>query len=541
MSATDDAGVASAVERGPDDGLARHTATISSLNLVSRITGFVRMLVVAAVLGTTFLGNTYQSANSIPNLVFELFAAGALQAVLVPTIVEALARRGREDAQRVAGLVLGSLLLAMGVVLVAGLALAPLIARALFAGSPAGPDQVRLGTVFLWLFLPQVVFYAAGLVATAVLNADDHFAVPAFAPVINNVIVTAAYAGFWMLRRGAEPSLHLRPIEVAVLAGGTTLGVVAFTTAPVLAARRRGFSLRPRFDRRSKELAQFWRQGAWAAGYLALTQALLVTVLVLANRVEGGVVAYQLGFTFFLLPHALVAIPVFTALFPGMARASLAGDDAGYTDLVGRGLTTITLLVLPATAALVALAQPLARLTLFGHSDAGAHQVALATAAFAPGLLPYGAFLLLTRAAYARTDARLPALVNLVATVAGITAMITAALVLHGDARIAGLAAAHSATYVIAAVVLAVLLRRQVSRPSGLVPVRVMAVATPAAVVAGVVMAAVAGAVGGSGRLGALIELTVAGGTGLLVYLGLLWVGSVGDVRRLLAGASLRG
>ncbi|MEO7428320.1 MAG: lipid II flippase MurJ, partial [Acidimicrobiales bacterium] len=72
------------------------------MNLVSRVTGFVRLLVVAAVLGTTFLGNTYQSANSIPNLVFELFAAGALQAVLVPTLVEALERRGRAEAQRIA-------------------------------------------------------------------------------------------------------------------------------------------------------------------------------------------------------------------------------------------------------------------------------------------------------------------------------------------------------------------------------------------------------------------------------------------------------
>lgn len=527
--------------RVTSDRIVRQTATISSLNLVSRLTGFVRMLVVASVLGTTFLGNTYQSANSIPNLVFELFAAGALQAVLVPTLVEALARRGRAEAQRVAGLVLGSLLAAMGVVLVAGLALAPLIARALFAGSPAGPSQVRLGTVFLWLFLPQVMFYAAGLVATAALNAEDHFAVPAFAPVINNIVVTSAYVAFWWLRRGEAPSLHLSPLEVGVLAGGTTLGVVAFTAAPIVAAHRRGFLLRPRLERGSHELARFWRQGAWAAAYLALTQALLVTVLILANRVEGGVVAYQLGFTFFLLPHALVAIPVFTALFPGMARAALAGDRDGYGDLVRRGVTTITVLVLPASAALIALAQPLARLTLFGHGNTGVQQVALATAAFAPGLAPYGTFLLLTRAAYARRDARLPAVVNLVATVVGVAAMITTSLVLHGDARIAGLAGAHSLTYLLASILLATMLRRDVSTPDGLVSLRTILVALPAAAVASVVMVMVAANVGFAGRTGAGVEVALAGAGGLATYLALVWVGRLGDPRQLVSGVSARG
>ena len=528
-------------EPAADDMIVRHTATISSLNLISRVTGFVRMLVVAAVLGTTFLGNTYQTANSIPNLVFELFAAGALQAVLVPTIVEALEQRGREEARRIANLVLGSLVVAMVVVLAAGLALAPLISRALFAGSPAGGQQVRLGTVFLWLFLPQVLFYAAGLVATAVLNADHHFAVPAFAPVINNVIVTSAYVGFWVLRNGKEPSLHLRPIEVLVLAGGTTLGVVAFTTAPVVMARRRGMALWPRWERRSPELTRFWRQGAWAAAYLALTQALLVTVLVLANRVEGGVVAYQLGFTFFLLPHALVAIPVFTALFPRMARTALAEEDAAYADLVRRGIATIAVVVLPATAALVALALPLARLTLFGHGDAGVHQVALATAWFAPGLVPYGVFLLLTRAAYARNDARLPAVANLVATLVGISAMVVAAATLDGDARIAGLAAAHSLTYGLGSVVLAVALGRRLTVPASLVDGRALAVAIPAAAVAGAVMAAAGAVSSGGGRAGAALELAVGGTAGLLVYGVALWMGRLGDPRNLLAGGSADG
>ena len=533
MSETADA---SAVPLASVDKLARHTAVISSLNLVSRLTGFVRMLVVAAVLGTTFLGNTYQSANSVPNLVFELFAAGALQAVLVPTLVEAIQRQGRAEAERIAGLVLGSLLAAMAVLLVVGLAAAPLIARVLFAGSPAGGSQVRLGTVFLWLFLPQVLFYAGGLVATAVLNAEDHFAMPAFAPVINNVVVTAAYLTFWAMRRGEEPSLHLSPLEVAVLAGGTTLGVVAFTSVPIAALRRRAFELRPRWQRGSAELRHFWRQGAWAAGFLALTQVLLVAVLILANRVEGGVVAYQLGFTFFLLPHALVAIPVFTAVFPGLTRAFLQGDDGAFASLVRRSVTTISVLVLPAAAALLVLAEPVARLTLFGHGEAGVHQVALATRAFAPGLVPYGVFLLLTRAAYARNDARLPTHVNLVATAVGVAGMLSAAALLHGDARIAGLAAAHSGTYLVGSVVLAARLRRRALSAHRYVPIRTLMVTVGATIVAGSVMAAIAAGLGGTGRGAAALELAVAGAAGTIVYVVLIAAGGLAGSVRAIAG-----
>ncbi len=513
----------------PADRLTKHTAVISSLNLLSRLTGFGRILVVAAVLGTTFLGNTYQSANSVPNLVFELFAAGALQAVLVPTLVAALARGGREEAVRVANIVLGSLLAAMTAVLAIGLVLAPLIARALFAGSPAGADQVRLGTVFLWLFLPQILFYVGGLVATAILNADDHFGVPAFAPIVNNVVVTVAYVAFWALRRGDVPSLHLSPVEVAVLAGGTTLGVVSFTSVPLIWARRHGFALMPRLHRGGHELRDFWRQGAWAAGFLGLTQLLLMTVLVLANRVEGGVVAYQLGFTYFLLPHALVAIPVFTALFPGMARAALGNDAARFTALVRRGTHAIAVLVLPAAAGMVALAEPIARLTLFGNGEDGLHQVALATRWLAPGLAPYGLFLLLTRAAYARGEARLPTEVNLVATALGVGAMVASAIFLAGDARVAGLAAAHSLTYVVAVIVLGVRMSRRIGGGGPLVRGGALVAGLVATGAAAGVMAWVASLVRMDGRLGAAVELAVAGGAGVLTYGTLVLLARVGS------------
>ncbi|HEX8804824.1 MAG TPA: lipid II flippase MurJ, partial [Acidimicrobiales bacterium] len=431
--------------------------------------------------------------NSVPNLVFELVAAGVLQAVLVPELFEVLDRRGRAEGGRVAGVVLGGLLTVLGGAMLLGALLAPLVSRALFAGAPASvrADQVWLGTVFLWIFLPQVLFYAGGMVATAMLNADNRFAVPAFAPVLNNVVVIGAYLTFGALRAGEEPSLHLSPLEVAVLAGGTTLGVVAFTAAPVVAAARRGLVLRPIVAFDDPDLRRLARAGLWAGLFLGLTQVLLVAALVCGATVEGGAVVYQLGYTYFLLPHALVAIPVFTALYPSLSRTAQAGDDPAFTSLVRRGVQAVWVLELPAMVAMVVLGTPAARLTLFGESASSVDAVAATMAAFAVGLAPYGLFLLLTRASYARGDAKLPTVVHLAATVLGVAGMALATAVLDGDARIAGLAGAHSAAYLLAAVALGVALRRRTGAGAG--PLVDRGVAVGAAVAAA---AAAASAVG---------------------------------------------
>ncbi|MFP5321487.1 MAG: lipid II flippase MurJ, partial [Acidimicrobiia bacterium] len=396
--------------------LARSTATQTLLTGVSRVTGFVRVVVVAAVLGTTFLGNTYQSANTVPNIVFELFAAGALQAVLVPALVARFDRGDDEGAERLAGSVLGLTLALLGALAVVGVVASPLLMRGLVSGvdDPGlQADMVRLGTVFLLIFLPQILVYDVGLVATAVLHAKGRFGLPAFAPAVNNVVVSAAYGLFWWLRRDEGPGLDLDALEIAVLAGGTTLGVVAFCALPIVGAHRGGFRFRPNLDRSDPALRALARQGGWAAVFLAMTQVLLGAVLVLGNPVEGGIVGYQVAFTFFLLPHALFALPVLNTLFPEAARRAQAADLAGVGLTVERGVRAIAYFVLPVAAALVALADPLTTVTLFGEAAEGGDElVRRALVGFAPGLIGYGLFYFLTRILYALDDTRTPAVVH---------------------------------------------------------------------------------------------------------------------------------
>ncbi len=499
-----------AVDAMPADArsFARSTASMTVLTLASRLTGFVRIVVVTAVLGATFLGNTYQTANTVPNLLFELIAAGVLQAVLVPTLVTLLDRKEQAEAEHVAGSVLGLSCAALAGLAALGILAAPWVARGVFAGvaDPAvRADQIRLGTVFLWFFLPQVVMYALGMVATSVLNARNRFALPVFAPALNNVVVISSCALFWVLRHGKEPSLDLARPEVLALAGGTTLGVIAFCGLPAVAVMRSGFSLRPRLDRHHPEVRRIARLGAWAALFLAVTQVLLLVVLVLANRVEGGVVAYQVGFTFFLLPHALFALPVLTALFPALSRQAAQQDWHGFGRSMERGTRAIAFFVLPAAAALTALASVLARSVLFGETErSGEDQVARVLMGFAPGLFGYGMFLFMSRVLYARKDTKTPALVNVGVAAGGAVTMIVAFTSVHGTLRVPALALAHSAAYSLGALVLYRLARRKLPtehRPNVWRPV---AAPTAAAVLTGLTMWTLARALDPQSRMAGL-------------------------------------
>lgn len=499
---------------------------MTAFTALSRLTGFVRIVVVTGVLGTTALGNTYESANSVPNLLFELVAAGALQAVLIPTLVEYLDRGDADEADRVAGSVLGitaTLLAALAAVVALA---APMLLRILFSGvsdSTLRAEQVRLGTVFLWFFLPQVVFYAVGTVATAVLNARHRFALPTAAPLVNNLVVTAAYLTFLYLRDGAPPSLTLSPLQVVVLAGGTTLGVVAFCAVPLVAARRLGFTLRPRFEHRHPAVRNVLRRGSWAVLELACTQVLLGVVLVLANRVEGGVVAYQAAYSYFLLPHALFALPVATALFPILARGVLQGDDEGVARHAQQGLRALAYILMPAAAALAVLGPLLARTMLVGHvHNGGVQMVGSTIVAFGPGLVGFGVFVFAGRLLYSRGNTRVPAICNLVVVVLTSAAMVLVATRAASGDVVPGLAWAQTSGYTLGAAALWWIAVRDLPRGSRSAALPTVAVCGLGGLAAAAVMAAVVRVGPWDGRVGGLLGLASAGALGVLAYASLV-------------------
>ena len=407
----------------PTTSLARGAALITLATALSRVTGFIRVIVVAAAMGTTFLANTYQTANTAPNVIFELVAAGVLTSVFVPTFVDYLVR-GREDDGWKAADALTSVALVGLVAIAALLALgAPLIMKLLTLGveDPGlRRREVELGSTFLRLFAPQVIFYGAGMIMTGALHARRRFALAAVAPIFNNIVVIATYLVYASMRGDAPPTVRgISDAEILVLGLGTTLGVVAMTVVLIPQLRALGWRFRFRFDTSHPAVRKGARLGVWALGYAGGYQAGLIVVLLLANQIEGGVAAYQWAYTFFYLPHALFAVPIFSVLFTAMSEHVARNEEGRLLERLNDGLRVLGFVLLPITAGLVALAGPLATTTLeYGVMTAsGATLVARVLIAFAVGLPMYSGFLVFTRAFYAVGDTRTPTLVNLVTVV----------------------------------------------------------------------------------------------------------------------------
>jgi putative peptidoglycan lipid II flippase len=490
---------------------------------VSRLIGFGRILVVAAVLGTTDLGDVFLASNSVSNVLFDLLAAGALSAVLVPAFVQCLTGRDAREAEELGGALLGRALLALVPICVLGIAAAPWLARALTAGTddPAvAADQRELATFLLRLFIPQVLLYAYGAVVTAVLHARRQFTVTAVAPIGNTVVMVAALVAFSVVQGDGPTDLDLSLAERLLLASAGTLGVAAFVGIPAVALHRTGFRFRFRSKLPDGRLGAAVRMSGWAGLSHAGTGILLAAALLAASGVSGGVVAYQVAFACFLVPYAVLALPVITAVLTDLSAERAAGDMAAFGQSLRWSLERMVVVTVPVSAAAVVFAPRLAEELAFGRtSGSGGRLIGAAAAALAAGLLPYGAFLLFTRAHYALGEGKGPAVVALSAAVLGAALMAVMGLTTSGDARLAAMGGAHSVAQLAGAVVLGRSLSRRVGERL-YPPVLTRAVAVSAAL--GVAAAAVLAGVDPEGRVATIGLSGLLMGAGGAVYLALV-------------------
>jgi putative peptidoglycan lipid II flippase len=247
----------------------------------------------------------------------------------------------------------------------------------------------------------------------------------------------------------------------------------------------------------------------------------LIVVLLLANRIEGGVAAYQWAYTFFYLPHALFGVPIFNVLFTAMAEHVAREENDSVATRLGDGLRMLFFILAPIAVALIALAGPLTRVTLeYGlMSTAGAALVGRVLIAFAIGLPAYSVFLVLTRAFYALSDTKTPALLN--ALTVGISSAAGAVLffVLPDDWSVAGLALGHSLAFAAGALLLGRMLLRRLGARLGVPTVASIRRSLTGAVAAGGVMVLTRVMFEDGGKFLALATVLLVGGLGATTYL----------------------
>ena len=499
--------------------ISRSAAGMGMAAAGSRVIGFARVLAIAAILGTTYLGNTFTSSNYVSNVLFELLAAGALSAVLVPTLVDLLDRSEEPEAERLAGSVLGLALIVLGAVTVVGVVGAPWLSRLLASGvddPSVAAQQESLATFLLRFFVPQVLLYAVGTVAIAVLYAKHRFVVTAVAPIGNTVLIVAGLVVFRVLA-GGDTGLDLSLTEKLTLALSGTLGVAAFVAVPTIALYRSGFRLRPRLARGDAAVNRLLRLSGWAVLQHAQIGLLLGAAIVLGNSVEGGTVAYQVAWVFFLAPYGVIAQPIHTAIHNELSLDAARGDYDAFARSLRWALDAMAMLVVPVSAAMIALARPGMIVFAFGEAaENGVNLLAAGLASLALGLFAYGAFLTLARAYYALDDSRTPAVVALLTGLGGVVAMGIGVALTDGAARVAALGIGHTIAYTAGTVVLAVGLSRRTGH--AIVP-RALPRAVALSVVLGVAGWWVASVLDPSGRVGNAVLCTVIVLVGGTLYL----------------------
>ncbi len=389
------------------------------------------------------LGNIYQTVNTLPNIIFEIVAGGALAAVVVPLLSGAVSKGDAATARQTGSALLTWAVSILALLSVLAVVFAAPIVRALL-GSDATQAELEVGTRMLIVFAPQLVLYGVGVVLTGIVQAHHRFAWPALAPLLSSVVVMASYLVFaYVAGRGASLT-GLSLTSELILSVGTTLGVVALSMCLLIPLRATGVVLRPTF-RFPSGVAR--RAGALvSSGVLAVggQQLALLVVLVLSQRPApvGSMVAYNLAQTIYLVPWAVLAVPIATSAFPRLSAAHDAGDYRHFQEILRGALQGVIVLAALAAAALIAASGPIATVITSvaeGYSDPS--RIAWAIAAFAPGLLGYGLLALLTRALYASGATWSTALI----TVSGWLVVIVADVILANTVDIADRVAAVAA------------------------------------------------------------------------------------------------
>ena len=533
-----------------DSAVVSRSWGMAAATLVSRLTGFARIVLLAAILGAA-LSSAFTVANQLPNLIAALVLEATFTAIFVPV----LARAERDDADGGAAFVRRLLTLATALLLLVTLAstlAAPLLVDLMLGSEPL--VNRSLTTAFAYLLLPQIIFYGLSSVFMAILNTRNIFGPPAWAPVVNNVIAILTL-GLYVLVPG---ELSIDPVEMGnakllVLGIGTTLGVVAQAAVLFVAIRAQRISLRPLWgiDARLKRF-----------GMMALAMVLYVLIsqvgLIVGNQIASAAAAsgpaiYNYTWLVLQLPFGIIGVTVLTVVMPRLSRNAAADDGpAVLADLsLATRLTMVTLIPIVAMMTIggPAIGSALFAYGNFGDVDAGYLGMAITLSAFT--LIPYALVLLQLRVFYARQEPWTPIALIVVITAVKIAASLAAPHLTDDPDLVAGyLGLANGLGFLAGATLGYFLLRARLDPPEGRLigidVVRTILVTIAASMVAGLTAHLIDTLLGLEdltskwGGVGSLLRLTVLGIVMAPIIVAVLLVARVPDAHAALAAVRRR-
>ncbi|MEV4728509.1 murein biosynthesis integral membrane protein MurJ [Saccharopolyspora sp. NPDC049426] len=428
--------------------LLKASGSMAIATLISRITGFLWKLLLAFAVGFGVVNDSFNVSNTLPNSIFELLIGGVLTSVVVPVLVRSQ-KADADGGERFVQQMMTLAVVVLGIGTLIAVVCAPLLTWIFVTESDT--SNTELVNVLAYLLLPQIFFYGLSALAGAILQSKQIFSPPAWAPVVNNLVVIVTI-GVYMLLPG-EMSVNpvsMTDAHVLVLGIGVTLGVVSQAAIQVPALRATGFTFRWRWGWDSR-LSEFGGLALWMLAYVAVSQVGLIALSRVAFTGDaGGWSTYNYVWMLLQLPYGVIGFSIMTAILPRMSAAAADEDYAKVIDdlSLGNRLSTVTLM--PVSAVMTALGVPLA-LSLFAlRGETGsATTLGLALAISAFGVLPYALTMMQMRTFNALNDARTPTLIMVVMTVAKVLLAVLVAAMLPSDQIVFGLTFVNSFTFIV--------------------------------------------------------------------------------------------
>lgn len=451
--------------------------------LVSRFLGFAKTWMLAAALGLgSTVNDTFINANNLPNLIFLLVAGGVFNAVLVPQIIKA-SKAPDKGADYISRLLTLAVLVLLALTLAVTL-LAPWVIELTTQGY--SPQQKALAVSFAFWCLPQIFFYGLYALLTQVLNAHGAFGPAMWAPILNNIVAIAGLGMFiWMFGANVANPHTLDTwdsTQTFLVAGFSTIGVIAQTAILLIPVFRLRLGLRPRFGWRGVGLGHAARLSVWtlataAVGQLAFLYVMRIATIPGAERLRleqagdpaadslPGNAVLEVASQLYLLPHSIIALSLATVLFNRMTRASQDGDHAALRNALSHGLRTMAVATVFGALALFALAGPLGMFFSGGEKQDGV-MLAQTLTILALSTPFMSANFMMSRVFYAGEDARTPFFIQLVLALVNVVAAFTIQF-LPFDQIIFAIAILYTGGNILSVIVSAVFLRRLLGHLDG--------------------------------------------------------------------------
>jgi putative peptidoglycan lipid II flippase len=534
-------------------GLGRASILLASGTMVSRVLGFVKAAVLAAAIGQSAsrAADSFALANQLPNNIYALIAGGLLSAVLVPQIVRAAT--SDDGGQRFVNKIVTLGTIVFAVVGLVGTLLAPVLVRLYAQQSTDGgagftSDQLALATAFAYWCLPQIFFYAMYSLLSEVLNARQVFGPFTWAPVLNNVVAIVGLVVFMVLFGGAVENSAVAvwtPDRIFVIAATATLGVLAQAAFLLLFWRRAGLGFRPDFRWRGVGLGATGKAAGWLFGMVLVTQlAGLVQsrVATLGSEVGASNAVLANAWLLFMLPHGIIAVSIGTAYFTRMSGHASRGDLTAVRVDMSQSLRAIGMFMVFAAVAMCVVAYPFAR--FFEVDFAGSTR----TAQVILGYMPVSVLFIVQRVFYSMHDQRTPFVLQLVQSIVFVAGVGLSAVVVAPQSIAVAIAVTTSIAGSTQAVVALVVVKRRLGGIDGRWVLRRYVQFSVFSLVAGVVGLVVVASMGGfvpygfaqAGRVQGIVTVVVAGAVMAVVYLALLWVTRIPELRALTTPVTTR-